>query len=214
MLITNENWQSAWRQIPVKADSTHLEIFKLQTPSISSLNAGTGDVENGITTYEFAILGLLEYFGEEWHDRIRDVAETMFSEYHYWTFADLKHFIAKVKGGSFGKIYGKFSPAHFIEFAQQYENERALAFSSFSPKKEPEPTGIEYVSKERMNEAFKDFISQWIENIQDHESDLEKERKEKMEEYRRRKMEALKQYCSDNELDFDKVVEEYDMRGL
>lgn len=165
--------------------------------------------------FETAILGLLEFFGVEWSKfQIRELSELLHGEYGYWSLVELKHFTTKVKTGEYGQLYGKFSPAHFVQYAGEYNGdllvERANHYSNH--KSEPEnDEGKEYVTQERMRAVFSQFIDEWNRNIQEHEKAAEMEREVRKKHYKDKQKEMIRSFCEKNSLDFEKVCEEYEL---
>lgn len=124
--ITNENWQTVWQAVQVRADMGVAAIQELKTPEISTINRGEKDTEKGIALYEFMVLGILEFFGAEWSNvQIRESAELLFSEYYWLHIAELKHLITRIKTQT--KVYGKFNPAQLMEAFNQYADESLRA---------------------------------------------------------------------------------------
>jgi hypothetical protein len=133
----------------------------LQAPAISILNKGEGNTANGVKVFSAALISIGEFLGLEWSkSQFQQVASLMFSAYHYWTLAELKHFLLKTKLGDFGKVYGKFSPAMLMEYAGTYNDELLEARASYKPI-QPETPKDGCVPSEVVSDTLNGFISQW-----------------------------------------------------
>ncbi len=192
------------------ASMAQLDIVKLNAPSISMLNAGTGSREAGITAFEFTILELLEYFHIEWSEyQIREVSEVLFGEYYYWSIAELKHFIMKVKAGNYGKIYGKLAPGNVVQYAGEYNSEVLFARAGRERVKSVSlpDASIEYLPAGKLKEGFTEFLDTWGKNLQEERQRKEEEQRQARKEY---KIMILKQYCAANGFDFEKALEHFE----
>lgn len=96
----------------------------MATPEISTLNRGTGGIETAVGVLELAIIATLDFLGAEWKGaQIREAAQIAFEEYYFIQMAELKQFLTRIKTGHYGKIYGKFTPAVFMEWLGLYMDE-------------------------------------------------------------------------------------------
>lgn len=176
-----------------------MDVVKMGLPQISTINRGQMSKEAGITVFETMILDLLEYYGVEWNPpQIRSVAELMFDEYYYWSLAELKHFILKVKRGDYGKLFGKFSPSNIVDYASTYNSELLVARSTYR-KPEPEQTG-EFVSSERIRAALGEFADKWEQNIREQKKAANEEEKRQKEQERDK---MLRKYCEAHGIDLE-----------
>lgn len=161
MRLTNENWQTVWQTVQVKADMSVANIQEFKTPEISTVNRGTGSTDAGIELYEWVVLGVLEFVGVEWTVmQIRECAELLFSEYYWMQIAELKHLITKIKTGSFGKIYGKLNPLMLQEFFKDY---------ALQSMEEREQAAIRKANDERYEERWGAKEARYIKQEQDGE---------------------------------------------
>jgi len=154
------------------------------------LNVGEKSTQKGVAVFQKLVLDIVKFFGGDWsEDQIQDCGEVCFNEWHYLTFAELKHFIHKVKSGGFkevGKpvIYGQFVPATLIDwfciYASDNLRERENYFSNSKPEwKEPENP----VSDEIVNQVIGE-VSEWFTDLSKNEDDIEaKERHERILKY-------------------------------
>lgn len=144
-----------------------LEVVNLKQPSISSVNFGQPNTENGITIFEEIILSILDFYNAEWKPMsIRDCAEMAFSSYYHWTLAELKHFTLKFKTGDFHEIYGfsKIIPEHLMKSFSAYDHELTYARGIYKPANQPgERELVNPVDPERVFEALRNFRMQIIE---------------------------------------------------
>ena len=185
--------------LQVNASSPLHEVAKMDFPAISSLNRGKDSPDAGIALFEAFILDLSIYFGKEWEEsKCYSVAQILFGEYHYWTFAELKHFFTKVKASHFGKIYGELTPFYLTEAALNYDVELLEVRKNQQKPKEFPITGKE-VAKEELEKAFA--------VIEELKVEVKREKDEKEQEYQTRKkayeLKKLKQYCDTKGLDFE-----------
>lgn len=208
--------------LPVKAETTALEVIKSGTPSISSFNRGTGSTENGILVIEMCTLQVLEWYGVEWAgSQIRECAEMIHSEYHWLLLAEMKHFVLKAKRGDFNKktrdskfeendakIYGKLTPATFLRWVHNYAQEslfnRAGAFNEHSPastQNKPENTiqfdAAAYFAK--MKEAL-------AEERRKTQVAAEEERKKSKEKSFAR---MIEDYAKENHVNIDEIAKQF-----
>ena len=140
----------------VTAQLTFEEIYKMDTPAISTMNYGEKNTDNGKKVFEALIFNIVKYYGAAWDiSQVRDCAKNCFQEWHYLSFAELSHFAKKVKTGAFGKIFGQFTPAVFIEWLRAYADETDILRGEYFGKHKTvtnwtEP--INPVSDERIKE--------------------------------------------------------------
>lgn len=68
---------------------------------------------------------LVFYFnGSTWADQqVESLVKVFYSQYYYWQLADVKNFLIKCQTLKFGKIYGQFSPAVLMEWAEKYDSD-------------------------------------------------------------------------------------------
>jgi hypothetical protein len=157
-----ENWRQGITDLKVSKEMTFAELWKMDTPSVSALNAGQKDTLNGEAVFAGLVRSLVKFFGNPWTaDMIMDCAKVCFNEWHYLTFAELSHFAQKAKSGGFkeeGKsmMYGQFSPAVLIDWMCTYSAQNLQERGNFFQNKkvstwqEPEnPVPIE-----KIKEAF------------------------------------------------------------
>ena len=67
---------------------------------------------------------LTAYFGEAWSDaQLMDSVKILYENYYYLRSADWVYFAKKAKSLHFGKVYGKFSPAVLMEWAEKFAHD-------------------------------------------------------------------------------------------
>lgn len=110
---------------PVVSDTPYDELYKMDDVSISSVNKGTGSKNTGIAIFAAAMYSVINFFGDEgWSDaQIIETAEIFYDECYWFCLPELKHFTRKCKALKFGKVYGKFTPAVFMEWVSTYSTE-------------------------------------------------------------------------------------------
>lgn len=102
------------------------QVLSLNTPAISTVNVGQANTENGITVFEEVILQILSFGGVKWQPlQIRECAEILFSEYFWFSLAELKFFALKVKQGDTNMFkcldeYGGITPVKMLQCAREY----------------------------------------------------------------------------------------------
>lgn len=151
---------------------------------ISALNAGTGNTELGKAVFEAALISLNDFYDIRWTDeQYDDCVEIMHSEYHWMSMAELKHFMTRAKSGSYGKIFGKFSPATLMDWLREYAEEslqqRAGLFARPEQKENPDAV---YVPQEQVSKALLSFADQWQKELdattEESEAEFQKRREE------------------------------------
>lgn len=143
-------------------------MIKQGGQSVSAVNRGMGDKENGITFFECLVLELLEYYGVTWGDYpIRESCELLFAEYHWMTAAELKHFAQKLKAAQYGKMYGNFKPAILMECFADYSADALRARAGYQQRKETKELELQPgdVGPERVQQALKEMVEKWAEDI-------------------------------------------------
>lgn len=148
---------------------TYPELHKLDTPSVSMLNVGTKSTENGVRVFQLLVLNIVKFLGAEWsEEQIKDCGKICFDEANYLTFAELSHFAKKAKSGGFEKVYGKFTPATFMDwftiYTTQNLEERAMYHSNNKKGVWIEPENP--VQEERIMGFLKDFTESMQKQIQ------------------------------------------------
>lgn len=195
--------------LTVNATTSITEIVKMDVPAISSLNAGKTSPDAGIALFEAVLLDLSDFFGRAWEpERCYSVAQIMFGEYYYWTFAELKHFTTKMKAAQFGKIYGEFTPFYVTEAALNYN----VALLEAREQKEISKSDYERQEVGEYSEETKRLFEETIANFKQ----MDEEEKEstinwqgKRHQERERKRDLLREYCKKEGLVFETVRHEY-----
>jgi len=194
MPLTSGDWKKRWQTVQVKYDTPQLEVLKQDTVSISTINAGTGSKELGITVFEFAILCILEFYGVSWSDfQIRDAAEMLYSDCYWFSMSELKHFTIRVKKADFGKIsedYSKFAPKHLMQCSTIYCQEALYARGQYNfPKQSP----VQEVPEENLIDVT-GKLKEWAEAL---EADVRSQKAEAEAEYQRLKEKLRKEREND-----------------
>lgn len=192
MPLTRNGWQQRWAAIQVKGDMDQMEVLKQDQTAISTINAGTGTTEAGVTVFELTILSILEFYGVEWSEfQTREAAEMMHSEYYWFSLAELKHFALRVKKADFGKItqdYSRFAPKHLMQCATVYAEEALHARAQFNflgHEPAQEDPNAEYVPIEKVKEALQSMADKW-------QGEIDEANKETEAEYQRLKEQMKK----------------------
>jgi len=105
------------------------------------------------------VKNIVTFLGAEWSDKqVLECGKICFDEAHYLSFAELAHFAQKAKSGGFEKVYGKFTPATFMEWFVTYCAENLAQRQNYFMNSKPEFVEPENpVSEELVLSAFKDF---------------------------------------------------------
>lgn len=155
--------------LPVTSDTQFEELYKIDDVSISAVNKGTGSQSTGIAIFAAALYSVINFFGDEnWSDSQIIETATVFYEQCYWfCLPELKHFTRKCKALEFGKVYGRFNTATFMEWVSLYA---AMAWARRTPHFEQkfndnsvnwvEPAKEDLVPDEVVEKAIKDFESE------------------------------------------------------
>jgi len=162
--------------------------------------------------FETFLLSVIEYFGASWSEyQLREAAEMLFGEYHYWTVQELKLFSVRIKTGKFGKMYGKISPAEIMNYAIEFNSE--LLQNRADKNKQKQPGDIEeegkYVDSRLVIEALKDLVTKMNERVMEAEKAFEEKREQQRKETAKAREELIRSYCEKNNLDFEKVKKQY-----
>ena len=137
------------------------ELYRLNLPALSSLEEPK---TNGVLVLQLVILEILDFMGQEWTpNQITECSELSYQEYYWFTIGELKQFAMRLKTGYFGKIYGKFAPAHLMEFLKDYSDEmfeaRADYFGKAKLQQTPEQSApLTEEEKRRQDHFFKHLV--------------------------------------------------------
>ncbi len=203
-----------------KVDTPAPELYRQDLPSLSSLEA---PLENGPVVLQLVILEILDFIGQEWtKNQITDCSVLAYQEYHWFNTGELKQFSQRVKVGYFGKIYGKFAPAHLMEYLRDYSDEMWEARADYYGKKRIEESPVytpltqeEQEQQEKYFASLKELAERLSlpdpieaekadrerqERVKRHidffKSTLTPEQQEEMEQHRKDIQEAAKKYES------------------
>lgn len=111
------------------------EAASIGLPQISFLNRGTNSIENGLTHFKLIVLDILEFYGKEWpKGQIDSVSQTLFTEYYYWTLAEAKHFVCKLKAGHYQDSIENISSQYIVKAAGFYDTDLIEARKIMSDK--------------------------------------------------------------------------------
>lgn len=121
-----ETWPSIMQAVRVRADCPPSEVVRIESPALSTLNAGTGSTVNVEAMIAAMLLNLLEYFGmigsKAWSQaQVVECAELWATEYYWMTAAELKLFIKRCKTGYYTKDdYRHLSPQQLMGWVGEY----------------------------------------------------------------------------------------------
>ena len=122
--VSSQNWQQSWDLIPVKADTSPAELLQLNLPALSQLGKNAVGGMAGVTAFKMQFTNLVEFVDAKMNDgQIRECSELAYEEYHWFTLAELKQFILRVKTGVYTS-HKNFSALVLMEFLKQYADER------------------------------------------------------------------------------------------
>lgn len=182
------------REIRVNVDTPATELYRLNTPPLSSLNE---PFINGVLVLQLLIIEILDFLGVEWSEnQIQDCGELAYPEYYWFTIAELKQFSQRVKMGYFGKIYGKFSPSTLMEYFKDYAGDMLGARAEYYGNKKIEPpvahlTPLTPEEQEIQDKYFKSLVS-LAEKLCSPNSDQSKKEKRERDIRMARHMEFFK----------------------
>lgn len=153
------DWKGQMSTVRVTKEMTFSELRALDTPSVSMMNVGEKTPENGIRIFQAWVLNIVKFLGAEWTtEQVLECGKICFDEAHYLTFAELSHFAQKAKSGGFEKVYGKFTPATFMEWFVTYCSENLEQRKNFFMNEKPAYLPPENpVSEELVLSAFRDI---------------------------------------------------------
>ncbi len=159
MNLWKSDWKGQMSTVRVTKEMTFSELRALDTPSVSMMNVGEKTPENGIRIFQAWVLNIVKFLGAEWTtEQVLECGKICFDEAHYLTFAELSHFAQKAKSGGFEKVYGKFTPATFMEWFVTYCSENLEQRKNFFMNEKPLYLPPENpVSEELVLSAFKDI---------------------------------------------------------
>lgn len=177
MSVWKSNWKEALRNISVTKEMTFADLRKLETPSVSMLNIGEKSTENGVMVFQALVNNIVKFLGAEWTtEQVLECGKICFDEAHYLTFAELAQFAQKAKSGGFEKVYGKFTPATFMEWFVVYCSDNLEQRQNYFMNQKPIFLPPENpVSEELVLSTFKDIADTLT-------SELEAEKREDIEE--------------------------------
>ena len=122
--ITRQNWQESWPAIPVKADTPPEVVTCCSTPALNQLGKDVDGDMMGITVFNAQFTSLVEFIGAAMRpEQITECAQLAYEEYYWFTLAELKQFILRVKTGVYTS-HKNFSALVLMEFLKQYADER------------------------------------------------------------------------------------------
>jgi hypothetical protein len=103
---------------------TMAQVRAIESQPLSALVDRTGIKPNRADCHTFLsalCTQLTAYFGEAWSDaQLMDSVKILYENYYYLRSADWVYFAKKAKSLHFGKVYGKFSPAVLMEWAEKF----------------------------------------------------------------------------------------------
>lgn len=201
--ITSQDYWLELQRINIPASISIFEAVGAKFPAISSLNTGTGSRENGLTFFKLLVLDILEFYGKEWNpSQIDSVADTLFTEYYYWSGVEAKHFVSKLKAGHFQEGIENISSNYIVKAALTYDDEllqaRKMAYDK-KPNQSLSEVG-NYVDPELVFKAIGDFKNMVIKSIDEEQVKEEKNHQQIRKEH---ELKILKLYCDNNGLDFE-----------
>jgi len=180
------------KSLQVHSDTPFESLYRMDDISISALNKGTGSKARGMSLFAIALVDIISFFGDDaWSDsQILDTAEIFYDECYWFCFPELKHFVKKCKSLKFGKIFGRFNTATFIDWMAQYSSEahekRAGYFGKIVKSTWVEPANI--VPQEVVTEFISGITTQMLLRQANEEAEAHKIRQANMQ----RQQEQLK----------------------
>jgi hypothetical protein len=160
--ISNEIYWQNWQKTVVNVHTPAPELYRQNLPALSSLDNPT---VNGVLTLQLVILEILDFIGVEWDKKQTiECSELAYQEYHWFNIGELKQFSQRVKTGYFGKIYGKFAPAHLMEYFGTYANEMLAERADYYGKKRVEEA---YKQEEPLTDEEKVIQEKYLQYLRD-----------------------------------------------
>lgn len=193
-----------------------MEVLAEKSPAINALARVSGSKMACIDLLEMMVLSILDFYGADWNERqIRDCAEVMYQEYHWLQLSELKHFCAKVKASSFGKLYGKLAPYTLTQWMREYAEESLVIRADQYLKREHEEREQKLLEQSTEEDKTIDvtgllvaFVAEkqteWQRIIDEREQEQQRER-EAEKEKQRKYNEQITEYARLNGVDLDAV---------
>lgn len=135
--------------LPVRADCTPSEVVRIEAPSLSQLNAGTGKTLNAEATVAAMLLNLLEYFGAGWSKtQATECAQLWATEYFWMTAAEVKLFITRCKAGHYTKDdFRHLSPPQLMGWLGEYAEDLLVERRMYAADREAAKRHQEHVKR-------------------------------------------------------------------
>jgi len=93
----------------------------------------------GVNVYVAGITSIVKFIGADWNaDQIFECAELAYQECYWFSLAELKHFIVRIKTGVY-RSHKNFSPSVFMEFLQEYSGEALAGRGEYYGQAKPAP---------------------------------------------------------------------------
>lgn len=159
--ITSQNWPAVLRDLPVNSSTDINSVAKVKGTQIQDIASENKEI--GRAVFNLTLRNLTGFFGDKWdEERCNEIGNTLYSNYYYWTFLELKLFIEQFKAGKFGKMYGKLNTPYIMEAALTFDailaEAREGAYGQYTPPKE-DPNAV-YITKERMSEILSQVLKE------------------------------------------------------
>lgn len=146
--------------IQVTANTSNAVMLAQERTQLSELGVGKGGRMFGLTVWKEAIISVLEYFGTrtEWTGgQLAECTELAYSEAYWFTLAELKQFISRVKT-SYYQSNKNLSPPVFMGFLGEYVAEREQARYEHYSQQKPKETRKEMVVDEETQQRYMDEL--------------------------------------------------------
>jgi len=111
----------------ISPSMTMAQVRQIESPPLTALLDRTAGNQARSMCHKYLIVlcdSLTSFMGEKWSDdQMTDVAKMLYENYFYIRSADWVYFAKKAKSLHFGKVYGKFTPAMLMDWADRFSVE-------------------------------------------------------------------------------------------
>lgn len=205
---SNKTWLQIWKDSPVTADSMSVEIFKQNTPAISTIGErGPAAKALGIEIFKAQVISIIEFFGVDWSDeQIQDVAELSYDEHFWLSLAELKLFVKKVKAGKY-QSNKNFNPPIFMEFINTFSNEIISERGAYFGQQKKDTTWVEPenpVSDAKFAQLISE-VSEWVSGERKGQEEAEELKRKRVWEENQQRISKLNEINAEIEKNSDKT---------
>lgn len=128
--ITNPCSEKLWMElseVDISPNISLSELREIKSDAISALIKKDGeniDKSECFKFFQVMFILIIEFFGITWTEyQLLEVSKEFYSCFHHWKILDAKCFMQRCRRLHYGKVYGQFTPATLMEWAQLYNDE-------------------------------------------------------------------------------------------